>query len=122
MQGEIAFSELASSLDLISKRNRWRPTRLEIFGELGAQEAEKGLPLVGITLNENPEEGRSVVVLLGDHDAMDPRHLTHTINHVRRVMLKQADDGRDEALEIEDEQGEKNLLHFEPTPRVSAIR
>jgi hypothetical protein len=122
MQGELEFSELASSLDLTTKGNRWRPTRLKIFGELGAQEAKKGLPLVGITLNENPEMGRSVVALLGDHDAIDPRHLTHTINHVKRVMLKQADDGRGEALEIEDKQREKNLLHFDSTPRVSAIR
>jgi hypothetical protein len=122
MQGEIEFSELASSLDLITRRNRLRPTRLEIFGELGAQEAKKGLPLVGLTLNENPEMGRNVIVLLGDNDARDPRHLTHTINHVKRVTLKQADDGRGEALEIEDKQREKNLLHFDSTPRVSAIR
>lgn len=121
MSENIEYHQWAIYFSQFNKRNRWRPTRLEVFGEQGAREAECGLPLVGISLEEDREGARRIHIMLGEHDAMDPRHLTYTITRVKRLTPKCGTDGRDEALEIEDEQGEKNLLCFEPLPLVSLI-
>jgi hypothetical protein len=47
-------------------------------------------------------------------------HLTHSLNNVRNVFPKQSLDGRDEALEIEDADGNKILLIFEHLPELGA--
>ena len=103
-------------------RNRWRPTRLEVLSEAGAREAERGMPLVGISLEADREGSLRIHIMLGDHDAIDPRHQTFTITGVRRVTPRGGINDLDEALEIEDEQGDKNLLRFEPLPSVCQIR
>ena len=35
-----------------TRRNQSRPTKLEVFGEAGAQEEERGLPFNGISLDQ----------------------------------------------------------------------
>jgi hypothetical protein len=45
--------------------------------------------------------------------AKEPLQSVYTITNVARVTPNRTADGRDESLEIEDEQGEKNLLRFE---------
>lgn len=97
-----------------TRRNRSRLTRLEVFGEMGAQEQEHGLPLVGISL-ERGNDRPSVEIMFGAIDGAARPRLSHFIENVQGIMPKRGPDGRDEALEIVDSQGEKNLLTFQPT-------
>ncbi len=122
MLDEIEFTKWNSFFESINQRNRWRPTRLQVFGLMGKQEPEEGLPLVGLSLEAKAEGGPRVFIKLGEHDITDPRHLTHAISNVTHVTLKQGIDGRDEAVEIENVCGERNLLHFQPAPTFSTIR
>ena len=103
-----------------TRRNQLRPTRLEIIGELGAQEEERGLPFAGIALDTCGRALPSVEIMFGGHDAMEPRHLTHVIANVQEITPKRGLDGRDEALEIISAQGETSLLRFEPQSLIAA--
>jgi hypothetical protein len=97
-----------------TRRNYSRPTRLEVFGENGAQVEECGLPFAGISLargNGAPD----VEIILGGNP-VEPRRLTHVVAHVQDITPKRGPDGRDEALAIVDAQGETSLLRFEPKP------
>lgn len=95
-----------------TRRNQSRPTQLEVFGENGAQREERGLPFAGISL-ERGNGAPNVEVMFGGNGAVEPRHLTHVILNVQQITPKRGLDGRDEALEIVDNQGEKSLLRFE---------
>jgi hypothetical protein len=97
-----------------TRRNQQRPTRLEVFGELGAQEEERGLPFTGIAIDTDSRDLPSVEIMLGGPDAVEPRHLTHVIVNVEEITPKRGPDGRDEALQIISAQGETSLLRFEP--------
>jgi hypothetical protein len=95
-----------------NKRNQFRPTQLEVFGENGAQEEERGLPFAGISLgkgNGAPE----IEIMLGEQRAGEARRLTHVIANVQQITPKRAPDGRDEALQIVSA-GETSLLSFDP--------
>jgi uncharacterized protein DUF5335 len=96
-----------------TKRNQSRPTQLQIFGENGAQKEECGLPFAGISL-ERGNGAPNVEIMFGGNGALEPRHLTRVIANVEQITPKRGQDGRDEALEIVDSRGEKNLLTFEP--------
>jgi hypothetical protein len=102
-----------------SKRNNSRPTRLEVFGANGAQEEEHGLPFAGISL-ERGNGTPSIAIMFSASNGDTLPHLTHVIKNVREITPKRGLDGRDEALEIVDGQGEKSLLRFEPQPMISA--
>lgn len=94
-----------------TKRNQSRLTRLEVFGENGAQEEELGLPFAGISV-EGGKDAPSVQIMLGGHDPHQSQHLTHVIANVTHITPKRGPDGRDEALEIVDAHGETSLLAF----------
>ena len=99
-----------------TRRNQSRPTKLEVFGENGAQEEEQGLPFNGISIDQ--QGGKPCVeIMLGD--VVEPRHLTHVISNVRQITPKLGLDGRDEALEIVGAQGETSLLRFEPQAMIA---
>jgi hypothetical protein len=102
-----------------SQRNQSRPTRLQMFGELGAQEQEHGLPFEGITMT-NTGILPSVEIMLGGRDADWSRHLTHVSPEVQEITPKRSPDGRDEALEIVSGKGYRNLLCFEREARMAA--
>ena len=103
-----------------TRRNQLRPTRLEIFGELGAQEQEHGLLFEGITMETDSCALPSVDIMLGGHVALDSRHFTRVIANVQEITPKRSVDGRDEALEIVSGEGYRNLLRFEPEARLAA--
>jgi len=102
-----------------TRRNRFRPTQLEIFGENGAQQEEQGLPFAGISL-EQKDGAPCVEIMFGVDGAMHSRHLTHLVPNVRQITPKRGLDGRDEALEIVGAHGETSLLRFESQPMLSA--
>lgn len=95
-----------------TKRNLSRPTQLEVFGENGAQKEERGLLFAGISMDR--VQGKPNIEIMFRRDGTD--HLTHIILDVRGVTPKRAPDGRDEALEIVDGDGETSLLRFESLP------
>jgi hypothetical protein len=117
--GEIKRGQWAAFFDEFSKRNLSRATRLEIFGELGAQEEAQNLPLNGISVEETGTGAMRVEIMLGGDSPSDERHLTHTIPRAARVLAKASADGHDEALEIEDADGVKTLLRFESLPKLN---
>ncbi|HEX5085626.1 MAG TPA: DUF5335 family protein [Blastocatellia bacterium] len=117
--GEIKRDQWARFFDEFSKRNLSRPTRMETFGDLGAQEEEQNLPLNGVSVNEKGTDAPQIEIMLGAGSAGDERHLTHTIARAARVFTKTSADGRDEALEIEDADGVKTLLQFESLPKLN---
>lgn len=95
-----------------TRRNQSRSTRLEVFGENGAQQEESGLPFAGISLgrgNGAPE----IEIMLGEQHVGEARRLTHVIANVQQITPKCAQDGRDEALQIVSA-GETSLLSFDP--------
>jgi len=121
MQGEIERSQWTTFLDEFSKRNQLRPTRLEVIGEeIGAQEEEQLLPLMGVSFESKGSAAGSVEITTGVETASDQRHMTHTVLNVKRIVplvgIKEVEDG----LGIEDEDGVKTLLRFETLPEIAA--
>jgi hypothetical protein len=119
MKDNIEREAWACYLSQFNKRNKSRPTWLQVFGEGGAQSEEQGLPLVGISLDEKGAYAPSVQIMLGGHDAIEPRHLTHVISNVERVTPQVGADGRDDAIEFVDKQGEASLLIFRHRARMA---
>ena len=119
MQDEIRQEQWAEFFKAFSERNQARPTRLETLGALGGPE-ERHLPFGGISYEH--KGAPTLQIMLGGSTAQDARHLMHTIPHVRHVFVKQSPDGRDEALEIEDNDGVKTLLQFEALAELTAGR
>ena len=100
-----------------TRRNQMRPTQLEVFGENGAQEEERGLPFAGISL-ERGNGAPSIAIMFGPRNRDRPPHLTHVIENVQEITPKRGLGGRDEALEIVGAEGETSLLRFEPQSMV----
>jgi len=115
MKETIDRSVWINYFNAFTRRNHSRPTRLEVFGENGGQKEECGLPFAGISL-ERGNGAPSIVIMFGARNGNTLRHLTHVIENVREIAPKRGLDGQDQALEIEDGQGEKSLLRFERQP------
>lgn len=115
MQGQIRTDDWQKYLNDFSRRNAGRTARLEVLSEnLGAQGDDvKRLPLQGITLDKRSTLPSSLEIMLGSGGAADMRHLTHTVPGVRRIVAKFGPDAREDALEIESEDGARTLLIFE---------
>ena len=107
-------------LTQFNKRNQSRPTWLQVFGDAGAQSEEQGLPLLGISIEEKGADAPRIQIMLGGHDAIEQRHLTHVISNVERVTQRVGTDGRDDAIEFIDKQGEASLLIFKHRARMAA--
>ena len=110
----------ARYLNEFTKRNESRPTWLQVLGEGGAQSEEQGLPLLGISLEEKGADAPRVQIMLGGHDAIESRHLTHMISGVELLVPQVGADGRDEAIEFVDKHGEASLLIFKHRARAAA--
>jgi hypothetical protein len=113
MSGFIERNQWKSFLDEFSKRNQLRATRLEVLGELGAQEEEEYLPLVGVSFETKGSAAGSVEVILGGESPTDERHLEHTISKVARIAPLIGVTGLEDGLGFEDQEGGKTLLLFE---------
>jgi len=105
-----------SDLAAFGKRNNMRPTRLEVLGPAAEVETdfwlEDGLLLAGIDLDPDGKRGTCVEIMLQAASASSKNHVTHTVAGVKRLVLETTD-GRDKALEIEDEEGRVTVMHFE---------
>lgn len=75
--------------------------------ELGAQREVENRPFHGVVYDPVPGDDR-IEIMSGDARA----HMTHTVQHPRRIWLEQTGDGADRALQIESDEGEKTLIRF----------
>lgn len=101
-------------LEDFSKRNQSRATRLEVIGnEIGAQEEEDFLPLVGVTFEPKGSDAGSVMIILGGESAKDPRHVEHLVEQVERIAPITGGTALEDGLGLEDRDGTKTLLMFE---------
>jgi hypothetical protein len=120
MKDNLEREAWAPYLTQFNKRNQSRPTWLQVFGEAGAQSEEQGLPLLGISIEEKGADAPRIQIMLGGNDAIEQRHLTHMISNVERVTRRVGTDGRDDAIEFIDKQGEASLLIFKHRARMAA--
>lgn len=118
MAGFIEREQWKTFLDEFSKRNELRATRLEVIGEIGAQEEEVHLPFVGISFEPKGAAAGSVEIILGGETAKEPRHLTHLIPNVKRIAPLPGTTTVEEGLGIEDDEGTKVLLRFKELPEI----
>jgi hypothetical protein len=121
MPGFIERNQWKTFLDEFSKRNQLRPTRLEVVGsDIGAQEEEKFLPLVGVSFETKGDAAGTVEIILGGETAAEERHLDHTIRNVERIAPLIGTTGLEEGLGIQDSEDVKTLLRFETLPELEA--
>jgi hypothetical protein len=98
-----------------SEKNLKRPVRLEIFGELGALEEVKKLPLAGIYVETEGANAPRAEILLGGLSAEEIEYLTHTVPNLKSVMTLADSSNHESAVEFVSADGTKTLLSFEAT-------
>lgn len=120
MNEEIKREEWTKFLDEFSKRNERRPARVEIVGEeIGAQEAGRHLPLVGVSYEPKGSEAGDVVITFAGQTTADQRHVSHRLDKVMRIVpLFDEKSEEDKALEMESSDGTKAILVFERLPEL----
>ena len=118
--GFIEPDQWRNFLDGFSKRNHGRATRLEVIGELGAQEEEQYLPLVGVSLDPKGTAAGSVEITLGAEGPADDRHVEHTIRNVQKIAPVVGVTGVEDGLGFEDQESVMTLLIFEHLPELPA--
>jgi hypothetical protein len=118
MAGFIERDHWKSFLDEFSKRNQLRATRLEVVGEIGDQEEEQHLPLVGVSFEPKGAAAGSVEIILGGETTKDPRHVDHTVPNVEQIAPLVGINSIEDGLGIVDKEGTKTLLLFEALPEL----
>lgn len=107
---QIPKSEWPAFLDRFSRQYEGWLVNLEIFNpEFGAQVAETGLALEGLTDEWDEAEGITIVIMAGNEP---DDHITHSISDPTEVSLEQTDEGADAALSIKSADGTTALLSF----------
>ncbi len=112
MSETIEVTNWADYFKDFSLKNFKRPVRMETFGEMGALEQVKKLPLAGIYVELAGENAPRVEILLGGISAVEIEYLTHTILNVKRIMTWNSDDYLESAVEFASSDGTKTLLSF----------
>jgi hypothetical protein len=122
MAGFIEQDRWQNFLDDFSKRNQFRATRVQVIGDdVGAQQEEDFLPLVGVSFEKKGSEAGTVVVILGGESAQDLRHVERHIENVQRVTpLVGETTGMEEGIGFEDGDGARTLLLLEQLPEIPA--
>ena len=86
----------------------WETSVQVLSRETGAQVLSAGLPLIGLTFDE--EEGKEKIELITGTSASI--HQTHSIFEPSRVVLEAASEMDGGILDIEDDEGTKTLISF----------
>ena len=112
--GFIERDQWKTFLEEFSKRNQSRSTRVEVVGlEVGAQEEEAFLPLIGISLDTKGSAASSVEITLGNETSADPRRVELLIENVQKIAPLIGTKVVEEGLGLEDKDGNRTLLLFE---------
>jgi Family of unknown function (DUF5335) len=118
MPGFIEQDSWKSFLDDFTNRNQFRATKLEVIGEVGAQQEEQYLPLLGVSFEPKGSAAGSVEIVLGGEAAKDERHVERLIPKVSRIAPIIGIHGVEDGLGFEDQEGGKTLLVFEHLPEI----
>src|SRR5262245_29851757 len=113
MSETIEVTNWADYFKEFSIKNFERLVKLEIFGELGAMEEVKKLPLAGIYVELNGPNAPRVEILMGGISAKEIDYLSHTVTNVRTIMSLSGSDDFESAVEFESTDGTKTLMSFE---------
>lgn len=113
MSDTIEVRNWANYFKSFSTKNFKRRVKLEIFGELGALEQVRKLPLAGIYVELTGKNAPRVEILLGGISAKEIDYLTHTISNVKTIMTLSDSENLDNAIEFESADGTKTLMSFE---------
>jgi hypothetical protein len=106
-------------LDDFTKRNQFRATHLEVLSnEMGVNEEEEFLPLVGVSFEPRGSDAGSVMIILGGETAKDQRHVEHLVEEVERIAPITGVTGLEDGLGFEDRGGDKTLLIFQQLPEI----
>ncbi len=106
--------------DLSKRRKGWRARIEVISSEMGDQILDKGLPLVGIALEER--KGRTEIEIAVGQDT--GHHITHSVKNPEKISFLSEQDDRGGVLELEEANGTKTLIHLDKSmvPAVDAHR
>ena len=118
MTGFIEQRQWKSFLNDFSKRNQNRATKMEVVGDIGAQEEENYLPLMGVSFEPKGTEAGSVEVVLGGSRGKNERRVERLIVKVERIAPLVGISGLEDGLGFEDQDGVKTLLTFEKLPEI----
>jgi hypothetical protein len=91
---------------------------LEVVGEIGAQEEEEYLPLVGVSFEPKGSAAGSVGIVLGGESTKDERHIEHFIPKPVRIAPLIGPEGFEGGLGFEDQDGGKTILTFAKLPEI----
>jgi hypothetical protein len=93
-----------------SRRHEDSPVTVRILSaRLGSQVEAYDLPLEGIVAS--PEMGQPISIYVG---RTPQQHIEHEVQNPRQVWLEVSDEGTEDALDIESEDGTKTLVLFRP--------
>lgn len=108
MTNEIPKQEWKQFFDGLSREKLDWQTKIEVMNdETGAQILTEGLPLSGLTFENN--DGRETIeVMVGSGTE---HHQTHNISEPSKVYFRQTDDNSIGTIEIEDGSDTKTLVH-----------
>jgi uncharacterized protein DUF5335 len=116
---EIPREEWKDFLDRFSRVHENWLVNVEVVGrELGDQEESHDVPLEGVSFEPKGSEAGRIDIMVGgapDH------HANHAVEAPRRLHLLRDDQGADQALEIEDEDGTTTLLTFRVPARPETL-
>jgi hypothetical protein len=113
MSYTIEVTNWANYFKDFSAKNFKRSAKLEIFGDLGALEQVKKLPLAGVYVELNGKNAPRVEILLGGISAQEVEYLTHTVLNVKAIKSLSGKDNLESAVEFESTDGTKTLISFE---------
>lgn len=109
---QISQDKWEDYLSAFSAHNQTRNVNIEMENtELGAQRVVDNKPLLGLESDLKKENERSITVVVGDEEGDNPSALTHQVMNPRAIWVKEDDEGRTQALDIEAEDG-RTIIEF----------
>lgn len=95
----------------LTTKNQTRNIVLDVeSNELGPQRLIDGKPLVGIEPEIN-QDGAAITVIAGDPEGGHPSSLAHEIDGVSSIWVKEDEEGKVQAVDIESKDG-KTIIEF----------
>jgi uncharacterized protein DUF5335 len=114
---EIPRAQWSGFFDSFSRQHEGWLASLELLeGTTGPQHGP--LSFAGISLNSNDGDAESIVISLA---ASPLEHVTHMIDHPKRVTLQRTEDGANASIEIEANDETRTLLRFRSPMRPELV-